>query len=274
MKKLLALISLLPLGLLGAEIFKENLYKSLGISLGYYHYSEVGQQNESVMRDNALRLTFIGNLGYAKQGAKLEGILEVSYALGVYTGGILDVDNPERNGQSVSTITGALMGNLELKGGYNLLQPLLQNIRFYLQSDVGYFLNRNEFLVMDRVQGYLYVPIELEGEIKISPKLALNFLVGYRYFIFGNHFSAASKYGFTDDYRVTQKQGFGANAFIGFSYLNKNLNKRSVRLVYEHWSVGAADPMQTKSAVTGNDVPIYEPKNRTHLVSLQYIFGF
>lgn len=111
----------------------------------------------------------------------------------------------------------------------------------YIQGGLGYFFNRTEFLVMDRLQGYLYAPLELEGEAYIGNKGVLNYGLGYRYLIFGNHLSTASEYGFNDDYYVTQKDGFGLSAFIGRTYYGKDSTLRSIRLIYEYWHIGAAD---------------------------------
>lgn len=88
-------------------------------------------------------------------------------------------------------------------------------------------------MAANRLQGYLYVPLEIEGEIKISSPnapTALNFLLGYRYLILGNHFTATSNYGFTDDYHVIQKKGFGINALLGITFL-ENSHRRGIYLV-------------------------------------------
>ncbi|TLD81725.1 hypothetical protein LS68_001470 [Helicobacter sp. MIT 05-5293] len=270
------MISLLPLWLWGNDVFKENFYKSLGVSIGWYNYSEQDENGGFIMSINTARLSFVGNLGYATRGVKLEGILEASYGLGIYTGSILDTDNSDRNGEAVQNLDGVFTGNIDLKAGYDLLKPFHQdNAKLYFQSGIGYFLNRNEFMSANRLQGYLYVPLELEGEVRLPAQksMALNFLLGYRYFILGNHFTAASNYGFTDDYHTIQKNGFGINALLGATYL-KDSNRRGVYLVYEYWNIGAANPMRTQSIVTGDSVAIYEPKNSSHIVRLQFSFGF
>lgn len=266
MRKILV-ISLLPLWLWGNDVFKENLYKSLGIAMGWYQYNE-----PTIMSIDAPRLSFIGNLGYITGGgAKLEGIFEVSYAIGIYTGSILGTNEP------VQSLDGVFTGNLDLKAGCDLLKPSYQNnAKLYFQSGIGYFLNRNEFMAANRLQSYLYVPLEIEGEIKISSPnapTALNFLLGYRYLILGNHFTAASNYGFTDDYHVIQKKGFGINALLGITFL-ENSYRRGIYLVYEYWNIGAADPMATHSVSSGEDTSIYEPKNNSHILRLQFSMGF
>lgn len=256
------------------SLVKKGMYRSLGFYTGYHHYGEFGRDGSRFMRMDTATFGLMGQLGLAAtSGLKLEGSARINYALGLYTGSILDTDNADRNGRKLHSITGALMGDVELKGGYNLLRGGGAT-SLYLQSGLGYFLNRTEFITMDRIQGYLYVPLELEGEAQLNARVALNYGAGYRYLVFGNHTSTASKYGFNDDYYVKQKSGFGANAFIGATYYNSEGALRSVRLIYEYWHIGAADPMRTSSSITGNETAIYEPENSTHRVLLQYSYGF
>ncbi len=260
----------------GGKLVKDGMYYALGTFLGYYNYNEVDEFGSPFMRMDTAIFGLSGQVGIAAQnGLKAEGAIKIGYALGLYSGSILDVDNQERNGQRLYSITGTTAGDMELKAGYNLLKLFgMHSASLYLQSGVGYYITRTEFIVMDRVQGYLYVPIELEGEAQLNQDIALSYGGGYRFFALGNHFSAASKYGVEDDYFVLQRQGFGAFGFIGINYLNTNRALRSVRLVYEYWSIGAADPMLTTSSYTGAQGYIYEPKNSTHRVLLQYSFGF
>ena len=256
------------------SLVKSGLYRSLGFYTGYHHYGEVGRDGSRVMRIDTATFGLMGELGLVNPlGIKLEGSARLGYGLGIYTGSILDTDNTQRNGQRVISMMGMSAGDVELRGGYNLLKAS-QMASLYLQGGLGYFFNRTEFMTMDRLQGYLYVPLELEGEVYIGNKGVLNYGLGYRYFIFGNHLSTASEYGFNDDYYVTQKNGFGLNAFIGRTYYGKDSTMRSIRLVYEYWHIGAADPMRTSSSITGKPTAIYEPENSTHRLLLQYSYGF
>ena len=233
-----------------ARVLKQGVYKSLGFMSGYWHYGEIGMEGERVMRIDTLFFGLVGQLGMAtSSGVKLEGNLRTNFAYGLYTGGVLDVDDSSRNGQRLYSAIGGWNSDMELKGGYNLL-PVSLNTTLYLQSGVGYYFSRTEFITMDRLQGYLYVPLELEGEHALNSNLALNFGLGYRYFIAGHHYSAASKYGLEDDYRVTQKEGFGVSGFLGMAFVNKDSGVRNVRLIYEYWNVGAATPMRTTSSDT------------------------
>ncbi|MCX2716577.1 hypothetical protein OQH61_02380 [Helicobacter sp. MIT 21-1697] len=256
------------------SLIKQGFYRSLGFYSGYYHYGEVDtrRNNERVMRMDLLMLGLMGQMGFVSQrGVKLEGTLRLNYALGKYTGGILDADNPDRNGQSATSIDGASIADIELKGGYNLLRSL--NATLYFQTGLGYYLNRNELITMKRIQGYFYVPLELEGETLLTSRIALTYGGGYRYFIFGNHFTenATTERG---NLRVTQKEGFGLSAFIGANFFTKTQELRSLRLVYEYWKIGDSERRPVTSVYTNVTHYFYEPKNSTHRVFIQYSFGF
>lgn len=256
------------------SLMKSGFYRSLGFYTGYHHYGEVGDDGSRVMRMDTATFGLMGELGAVNSlGLKLEGSARFGYALGVYTGGLLDTDNEERNGQKLVSITGMFAGDVELKSGYNLFRAS-RRASLYLQGGLGYFFNRTEFIAMDRLQGYLYVPLELEGEVHMGNKGVLNYGLGYRYLIFGNHLSTASEYGFNDDYYVMQKDGFGLSAFIGRTYYGKDSTMRSIRLVYEYWYIDMAKPMRTSSSITGDATAIYEPENSTHRLLLQYSYRF
>lgn len=255
-------------------LIKNGYYRSLGFYSGYYHYGEVDTMGDRVMRMDTLMFGLIGQMGLVSQsGVKLEGTLRLNYALGVYTGSILDVDNEARNGERLKSIIGAVAGDLELKAGYNMLKHFSTHHTLYLQGGLGYHLNRTEFIAFKRYQGYFYVPLELEGESAIYNNLILTYGGGYRYLIFGNHFTDIST-SYNGNLRVTQKDGFGANAFIGVNFYTKAGEVRNVRLVYEYWSIEASKPSAMQSVYTGEIYYFYEPKNSTHRVFLQYSFGF
>ena len=258
---------------LGApSVLKNGIYRSLGIYGGYYHYGEVRHGGERIMRMDTIMLGLSAQLGLAaSNGIKLESSARLNYALGLYSGGILDTDNPSRNGQTLHSITGAIAADVELKGGYALMRNAQSTL--YLQSGLGYHLNRTEVLAMDRIQGYLYIPFELEGQYLLTQRKSFDYGVGYRYLIVGNHFSATSKYGFTSDYRVNQTSGFGLSAFVGSSFIKDGV-LRSLRLVYEYWHIGAAEPFTTTNAFSGNPATLYEPGNSTHRLFVQYSYGF
>lgn len=255
-------------------VYKSGFYSSLGFYTGYYHYGEIDRNGGRVMRMDTAMFGLSGQLGNVTSfGLKLDATARFNYALGQYTGGILDPDNKDRNGKALRQPVGALAGDVELRVGYDLLH-FLPTSSLFLQSGVSYHANRTEIISMLRYQGYLYLPIELEGHSQISQTLALSYGGGYRYLIFGNHFSQSTRFGFMDNYSVLQHDGFGALGYIGANFLTKDGGMRSVRLVYEYWSIEAAQGAPIRSIYTGQPVTLYEPKNSTHRVFLQYSFGF
>lgn len=260
------------------SLLKKGVYKSLGYMMGYYRYGEFNNNGAHFMHFDTLFFGLTGQLGAVYgSGIKLEGTLRTNFAMGAYTGHALEVDNPDRYdgslGQRVQSLTGAFNTDSELKAGYNFLRAN-QMASFYVQTGVGYYFSRTEFITMDRLQGYLYVPLEIEGELVLNPKVCLNYGGGYRHLIFGNHFSAASKYGVENDYSTTQRQGFGASAFIGANFRVQDGGFRQARIVYEYWRIGEGDTMRTIATNSGNAVGIHEPQNATHRIFLQYSFIF
>lgn len=255
------------------NLMKSGLYRSLGFYSGYYHYGET-EEGASIMHLDMLMFGIIGQIGAVSQiGIKLEGTLRINYALGAYTGSVLDPDNADRNEKESENTSGATAGDIELKAGYNILNNS-QKLSLYLQSGIGYHYNRTEFIFMDRLQGYLYVPIELDGELALNNRFVLTYGGGYRYLIFGNHLSKSSKYGYDGDIDVKQRNGYGLNAFIGLNFFTKAGELRNLKLVYEYWDIGASPPVGVHSIYTNKLYGLYEPKNVTHRLFLQYSFGF
>lgn len=256
------------------QLMKNGFYRSLGVYSGYYFYGEVDTRtNEEVMHMSLFMFGLSGQMGVVARNAyKLEGTLRVNYGYGKYVGGVLDVDNEERNGKPLTARNAVLIGDVELKAGYNLLSNL-SYISLYAQSGLGYYLNRNEMTSMYRIQGYLYVPLEFEGEAILNDKIALSYGAGYRYLIFGNHLSREPT-GLNGKVDVIQKDGFSWHGFVGMNFFTKAGQLRSLRLVYEYWSIGDSPKSAMSSVYTGDIQYLYEPKNRTHRVFLQYSFGF
>ena len=128
---------------------------------------------------------------------------------------------------------------------------------------------------MVRHQGYLYVPLEIEGEVRLGRKLGLEYLLGYNYLVFGDHKSLASQWHYSGDLIVKQDSGFGLKSFVGLSFKGRDENVNTIRLVYEFWSI-AASPSSAflTSSVTGLRGYLYEPRNKTHTITLQYLYSF
>lgn len=286
MKKICLIISL-TLALLNAEeyagsLLKKGVYKSLGYMSGYHRYAEVdtSDNNAFVMSMDMLTFGLVGQLGaVSASGIKVEGTLRANYALGLYTGGFLNQDGDADTGKRVYTMVGSFNADAEVKSGYNFLRSF-ESASLYLQSGLGYYFASTQFITMERLQGYLYVPLELEGEVLLNDKVALNYGGGYKFLIFGNHYSATSKYGLEGDMDVMQRKGFGAGGFIGAQFRTKSGGLRNVRLIYEYWSIENSPLTQLYSSdinsTTKQPTHRYylEPKNSTHRVFLQYSFLF
>ncbi|WP_394995221.1 hypothetical protein [uncultured Helicobacter sp.] len=268
-------LCILPLA--AADVIKEGLYKSLGFGLGYYYYGEWDQVGAPFMHTDEALFGIVGNLGYAKNGIKVEVSADASFVIGLYTGSVLDSSNPDLKGKPLKQPTSATIYHGEFKAGYDLLSHFFgaSNATLYAQAGVGYRFYRDGFLSMVRHQGYLYVPLEIEGEVRLGRKLGLEYLLGYNYLVFGDHKSLASQWHFSEDLIVKQDSGFGLKSFVGLSFKTKSENINTIRLVYEFWSI-AASPSSAfaTSSVTGSSGYLYEPRNKTHTITLQYLYSF
>lgn len=275
MKKFLCgFLCVLPL--MAADVIKEGFYKSLGFGLGYYYYGEWDQAGAPFMHTDEALFGIVGNVGYTKNGFKAEVLADANFVVGLYTGGVLDSSDPDLIGKPLKQPTSATIYHGELKAGYNLLEFLnVSNATLYAQAGVGYRFYRDGFLSMVRHQGYLYVPFEIEGEVRLKQNLGLQYMLGYNYLVFGDHKSLASQWHFSEDLIVKQDSGFGLKSFVGLSFKTKSENINTIRLVYEFWSI-AASPSSAfaTSSVTGSSGYLYEPRNKTHTITLQYLYSF
>ncbi len=254
-------------------LLKSGFYKSIAIGAGYYHYGETDYRGKSVMRMDMGLLNVGLNLGYAKGGGKIDFVADANVAMGVYTGGVLDTSNADKNGERLVMFDTNSFYHLELKGGFNLLSTTGLDSAIYLQGGVGYYFNRNDFTAIERLQGYVYVPLQIEGEAILSADWVLNVMGGYNFFIFGHHHSKLTKSQFSKDLRVRQTQGFGASAYIGATYKTRSGNINAFGLKYEFWSIGAS-PSVRMIDYNGRNVAMYEPDNVSHILTLQYVWRF
>lgn len=254
-------------------LLKSGFYKSIAIGAGYYHYGETDYRGKSVMRMDMGLLNVGLNLGYAKGGGKIDFLADANVAMGVYTGGVLDTSNADKNGERLVMFDTNSFYHLELKGGFNLLSTTGLDSAIYLQGGVGYYFNRNDFTAIERLQGYVYVPLQIEGEAILSADWVLNVIGGYNFFILGHHHSKLTKSQFSKDLRVRQTQGFGASAYIGATYKTRSGNINAFGLKYEFWNIGAS-PSVRMIDYKGNSVAMYEPDNVSHILTLQYVWRF
>lgn len=257
-----------------STLFKSGFYTSIAGGVGYYYYGEVNYLNKPVMKMDMALLNLALNLGYAKSGGKIDLEINANVAWGKYTGGVLDTSDSTQNGKKLTSIDTNSFYSAELKGGFDILSLAIESATLYLQSGIGYYFNRNDFMTFERLQGYLYVPLQLESEIYLNSDWALNLMAGYNFFILGNHLSKVSKQHFSGDLNVTQKGGSGASAFIGAIYKTSSGNINSFRLEYNFWSIDASPSTGDITDYAGNLTRLYEPKNTTHIITLKYIWRF
>ena len=254
-------------------LLKSGFYKSIAIGAGYYHYGETDYRGKPIMRMDMGLLNVGLNLGYAKSGGKIDFIADANVAMGVYTGGVLDTSDANKNGERLVAFDTNSFYHLELKGGFNLLSLIGLDSALYLQGGVGYYFNRNDFTAIERLQGYVYIPLQIEGEAILSADWVLNVMGGYNFFILGHHNSKLTKSQFSKDLRVRQTQGFGASAYIGATYKTRSGNINAFGLRYEFWSIGAS-PSVRMVDYNGKNVAMYEPDNVSHILTLQYAWRF
>lgn len=257
-----------------SDLLKSGFYKSIAVGAGYYHYGEVDSQGKFVMQMDMALLNVALNLGYAKSGGKIDFYADANVAMGAYTGSVLDTRNPDKNGKRLVAFDTNSFYHLVLKGGYDLLAQSGLNSALYLQSGVGYYFNRNDFSAIERLQGYLYIPLQVEGEVILSADWALNLMGGYNFFILGHHHSKTTKSQFSKDLRVIQRVGAGANAFIGATYRTASGNINAFGLKYEFWSIGGSPSSEQMTDYDGKSTRLYEPDNVSHILTLQYEWRF
>ena len=264
--------------LFAQDIIQNGFTKSLGMGMGYYQYAEFDTLDNPVMRMDTGVLRILGDIGYIyNNGIKLYGSLDANMSIGVYTGSILDPTNPDRDGQKLTALVANSFYDARFKVAYNILKPFnIANMTLYLQVGTGYYFNYTNGLSVVRFQGYTYIPIELESEIRINEKIVINYGIGYDYFLVGNHFTKSTQWYYGDNYQTIQKQGFGVSALFGVTFIRENGQANSVKLAYQYWDIGAGEPMRTTEGGSGVTTPvvIYEPKNHTHLIMLQYTWHF
>lgn len=254
-------------------LHKSGFYKSIALGVGYYHYGETNMLKEPVMRMDMASLNLTLNLGYAKSGGKIDFLADANVALGAYTGSVLDTTDNNKNGEKLVTFDSNSFYHLELKGGFNFLSLNGTDSTLYLQSGVGYYFNRNDFSSIERLQGYLYIPLQVENEFILNANWALNFMVGYNFFVLGHHTSKATKSQFSKDLRVRQNQGIGMGAYIGAAYRTDSGNINAFGIKYEYWNIGAS-PSVRMTDYANTAVSLYEPDNVSYILTLQYMWRF
>lgn len=257
-----------------SSLLKQGFYKSVGIGGGYYYYGEVIRNDEFFMRLDNLVFNLAGNVGYITRfGLKLDAYIDANFALGIYTGGVQDTVKRENNGRYAMNASMSTYYHAQTLLGYNFLAFLTPKASLYLQAGGGYYFNRHDLNSYERLQGYVYVPIELESEIVLNDKWALNLMGGFKYFIFGHHLTQTTKQHFDRDFNASQKNGLGASGFVGARYRTKSGEINSFGLRYEYWHIGHSS-IGYMTDYAGNYDGAVEPKNTSHIVTFQYAWEF
>lgn len=264
-----------------SELIKDGLYRHIGIGVSYYRYLEVNTQDNDafIMRIESPMFNIAGNIGYVFQnGLKLDGYADANVSVPVswYTGGVRDERNPANSGKPISFADFNSYYRFQGIVGYNFLNSSSDSATLYLQTGVGYFFSRNDKTELERLQGYLYIPLQLETEIVLSNTLALNIMGGVNWMLFGNHLSRGTRENSTGNLNTLQRNGlFGASGSIGLRYKTAGGNINSMRLLYEYFRVGDSPQSPNMYVWGGVDTVSYrEPKNSTHIITFQYFWSF
>ncbi|MDE7172922.1 MAG: hypothetical protein K2N70_01090 [Helicobacter sp.] len=264
MKKTLLLCALF-LGSLHAE---DGIIAHFGVGAGFNQYSE-----PSLMHTNELLLNANANLGYRYQFAKLEAVGDGFTTIGQIRGH--HQHDPLDGTSKEGTVKAATMSQIfdgQLKAGVDLL-AFSKSYDLFLQSGIGYRYLYNNTAGFKRAQIYVYVPIELEGEVAASPSFAWTYSLGYKHLIEGRHASLGGVLGYdSEDYYAKQDKGFGAKLSFGWKETSSD-SKTFTRFVVDYWKIDYAN---TKTSVNhlGKPTITVEPKNFTISVFVQHGWRF
>ncbi|MCE3038053.1 hypothetical protein [Helicobacter anatolicus] len=246
---------------------------SAGLGIDYYHYEE-----PKVMNIHGPMINFYGDFGITKKLFKfqLDGYFATHFGANKYNGALQSHETQTRtpyNAKSTDWYVG-----VSTKFGLNLWQHNKELIFAYL--GLGYRFLHN--FVIDnpgvqasyfRNQGYLYLPIGIDGEIPINPKISLVGEFEYRFFLLGHNTSGFSDLGYDKDLYFIQKEGYGIRIGFGSKFYFDNGGALRVKVHYEYWGVENSNIVTaTQNGVAkGNYV---EPKNftRSFGVSIAYVF--
>lgn len=257
-------------------VLNAKSYKAIGVGAGYYNYTE-----PSYMKEHGAIIRLNATLGYDYQHIfKTEVNANLNAIVGLYETKkkiIFSDDEPDITNTNKASKALIFVSNYEVdyKVGYNLLQSFdVDNSVLYVQSGIGYWYLRDNFFSYERIQQYAYVPIELEGTVRLPDNRALTYLLGYKQFIWGKNFSRSSMT-FNKDYRANQNNGFGLRASFGIAFKDKADYNNFIRFIFDYWNIGEAE---TKWGyyVPVSDVErsIVEPKNHTSIFMIQYGWSF
>ncbi|MDE6044972.1 MAG: hypothetical protein K2F85_05595 [Helicobacter sp.] len=266
MKKIFVIFTLL--GAMFAES-QNGFLSEVGAGIGYYRYDE-----PQVMNTDDLLLNLNAKLGYRHHFIKTEGIGNVFVAFGRYNGAILELgENGEGQERKLRSISASQIFDGQAKIGFDMLF-FSDSMDLFVQSGIGYWQLFYFSTSYDRKQGYLYVPIELEGEIRSTPSFAWTYLLGYKHLIEGRHTTTISSLGIADvDLFARQDKGFGLKASFGWKQQNKD-STNFTRFIVDYWKIDESTRSEPTTTHLGRRVQFVEPRNFTVSVYLQYGWNF
>lgn len=265
MKKLCYIIALLGL------CFAENgMFNEIGAGVGYYRYDE-----PRVMNTDELLLNINAKLGYRHNFVKAEAVGDVFTTFGLYTGGYLEFDEVVDDIEKKTThgTASSQIFNGQAKVGIDLL-AFSDMMDLFVQSGIGYWFMLDRDYIHKRQQVYVYVPIELEGEIRSAPSFAWTYLLGYNHLIDARHktLSTPTKIANADLF-AKQDKGFGLKGSFGWKKQNKD-SLNFTRIVVDYWKIGDSALGNIGTSYLNKPAGFYEPRNFTLSVYLQYGWRF
>lgn len=265
MKKLCYMIALLGL------CFAENgMFSEIGAGVGYYRYDE-----PRVMNTDELLLNINGKLGYRHDFVKAEAVGDVFTTFGLYTGGYLEFDEVVKDIEKKTAYgtASSQIFNGQVKLGIDLL-AFSDTMDLFVQSGIGYWLLQDRDYVFKRQQVYVYVPIELEGEIRSAPSFAWTYLLGYNHLLDARHKTLATPTKVDNvDLFAKQDKGFGLKGSFGWKKKNKD-SLNFTRIVVDYWKIGDSTPSDVGRSYLNAYGWFIEPRNFTLSVYLQYGWRF
>lgn len=249
------------------------LVAGLDLGIDYYHYEEPG-----VMKIYGPMMSFYGNIGVVKRLFKfqVDGYFSTHLGANTYDGGLQN--NQDHTVIPYSTKSTDWYVGVNTKFGLNLWQQNKEIVFAYF--GLGYRFLHNLIIdkpgvrgAYDRYQGYLYLPIGINGEIPIKPMISLIGEFEYRFLLFGHNTSGFADLGYDSDLFFTQKKGQGGKLSIGSKFYLNNGSALKLKAYYDYWILDSSNLVDAKrdGQVVGTFV---EPKNHTYVfgISLGYVF--
>lgn len=257
-----------------AQVIKDGGYGLLGSGIGYDKHSFMVNN----ITNTYYSMVINANFGYVFSGIKTEIDITSSYGLGGYRGLYTFNTDSSKNGTTISAISTNGIWHPKFITGYDLLSSTDSNL--YIQIGAGYRFFLYGIGNSYRAQGYLYIPIELEGSNKLNNNRYIEYKVGYNFLLSGNHRNLTTRIGFNNDLIVNQRKGFGISSMIGYG-VNHDNSSKGFRVIYNYWNISDSSSamLNTSNAFSApyykpQNGSYYEPKNSTHEIYLMFIDNF